>query len=409
MTIEPHLRRARRGVFGAFFLTGFVLAIWLVNIPLVQERTGVSHGMLGGLLLLLGLGSFTAMQVLGWLIDRIGSRMGVLIGVVVLAGSISLPGLAGNAAGLGCALFAVGLGNGALDIAMNDQAVVVERRYGRPIMSAFHGFFSVGGAAGALAGAGMQLLGWNIHLVFGLTAVLAATIGAFSLVALLPKQACAPQEMNDDGDPTTAVATGHAVVAGPASGTGRRVFALAVLAFVLMLAEGVAGDWSALHAVEHLAQPAAAASLAYGAFAVFMTIGRFTADRISGRFGAVAVVRVGSGLAAAGLLTVIVSGSYPLTLAGWALFGIGLSGVVPQIFTAAGNLATSGQGVLLARVVSAGYLGLLAGPAVIGWMSAWTGLTLAFLLPCLFCLLGVALAANVRGRKVAKTPVPVTV
>lgn len=127
-------------------------------------------------------------------------------------------------------------------------------------------------------------------------------------------------------------------------------------------------------------------------------MGRFTTDSVVSRFGAVAVVRFGSALASAGMLAVVLSPDYPVTLAGWAIFGVGLSGIVPQIFTAAGNLGGADQGVVISSVVGAGYLGLLAGPAVIGWVSQYVGLTLAFALPVACCVVGVLLAGSISRR-----------
>ncbi len=173
------------------------------------------------------------------------------------------------------------------------------------------------------------------------------------------------------------------------------------MAFLLMLAEGTANDWSALQAVEDLGRSAASASLAYAAFAVAMTAGRFAADPVAHRFGPVSVVRVGSALAAVGMLVVVLSptaGGFPLTLLGWVVFGLGLSGIVPQIFTAAGNLGVANPGVTISRVVSAGYVGLLAGPAVIGWLAGGVGLTTALVLPLVFCGVGIALAGAVAPR-----------
>jgi MFS family permease len=159
------------------------------------------------------------------------------------------------------------------------------------------------------------------------------------------------------------------------------VWALAALAFGLLLTEGVANDWSTLQMREHLGTDEATAALAFGAFSVTMTVGRFTADRVSGAFGRVAVVRYGSLLAAIGLLLILVSPWVVLTLLGWALCGLGLSGGIPQIFTAAGNLGSGSAATDMSRVFSIGYVGLLAGPAVIGWLTALVPLTATFVVP----------------------------
>ncbi|MEH3075569.1 MAG: MFS transporter [Quadrisphaera sp.] len=387
------LRRPRAAVIGLFFLTGLALAMWVVNIPAIQAQIGISHGVLGGLLLLLGAGSVLSMQVSGPLVDRLGSRSVAIAGAALLVVGVVLPALAGQAWQLGAALFVLGLGNGAIDVAMNEQAVVVERRWGRPIMSSFHAFFSIGGAVGAGVGALMQTAALSVLQILVLGSVLVAALALLSIPSMLKPTHAAADE------PTTAAGAPVAPTSQePAQNSTGRLLALAGLAFLLMLAEGTANDWSALQAVEDLGQPAAAASLAYAAFAVAMTIGRFSADPVSHRFGAVQVVRVGSAVAAAGMLLVVLSPLFALTLVGWVVFGLGLAGIVPQIFTAAGNLGGN-QGINISRVVSAGYVGLLAGPAVIGWLAGGIGLTLALALPLLFCLVGIVLAPQVALRR----------
>jgi len=388
------LSRARLAVIGLFFLTGLALAMWVVNIPAVQATTGVSHATLGGLLLLLGLGSVVGMQATGPLVDKIGSRRAAVIGAVLLAVGVNLPGAAQDAWGVGAALFVLGLGNGVMDIAMNDQAVVVERRWGKPIMSSFHAFFSVGGAVGSGVGAATQALGFSIHWSLGFGAIV---VVALSLLGI-------PQLLQDDSPEHGETGTADPTAAVPARSVRGRIIALASLAFLLMLAEGTANDWSALQAVEHLDVPEAAGSLTYGAFAVAMTIGRFAADPITYRVGPVNVVRYGSAVAAVGMAVVVLSPLYPATLIGWVVFGIGLSGIVPQIFTAAGNLGVQNQGVVMSRVVGAGYLGLLAGPAIIGWLAHVTGLTHALVLPLVFCAIGVVLATQVAKRTPTTAP-----
>lgn len=382
--MTPRDRRARRAVVGAFAVNGFLLATWVVNIPAVQHQAGVSHGLLGGLLLLLGLGSFLAMQATGWVIDRVGSRIATIAGAGLLTLATLTPSLAVNAVLLGVAVFAIGIGNGTLDVAMNAHAVIVERRYRRPIMSSFHAWFSIGGALGAGFGALANALGWPLPVLFAVPALLAAIGAALALPGLLPaREAHAREEHHEDAH----VAPGS---------VARRAVLLGALAFVLMLAEGVAADWSALHTRERLGEPESTAALAYAAFAVAMTAGRLVADRVTARVGPVAVVRYGGLVAGCGLLVVTLSPALPLTLAGWILFGLGLSGAVPQIFSAAGRLGTSGSGVLMSRIVGAGYVGLLAGPAVIGWLAEGVTLSVAIGAPVLLCA-----AAAVFARAVA--------
>ncbi|MEV0607907.1 MFS transporter [Polymorphospora rubra] len=386
-TIDPaRLRRARVSVFGTFGVGGLLLAMWVVNIPAVQERTGVSHATLGLLLLLIGAGAFAGMQISGPLADRIGTRTTTVAGAALLCLTVNLPGLAYDAATLGFALFVFGFANGALDVAMNAQAVVVERAYRRPIMSAFHALFSIGGAAGALLGAGLIAAGWSVSAILLASALTGVVVMAACVPGLLPRA--------DEDTPTDPAAAGSRT--GRRVGIPRTVWLLGATAFLLMLAEGVANDWSALQITEHLGEPASVAALGYGAFAVTMTLGRLVTDRIVMRVGPVAVVRYGSLIGASGLVLVTASDWLWLTLAGWAVLGLGLSGSVPQLFTAAGNLREGTQGVNMSRVVGMGYLGLLAGPALVGWIAEVTSLNVALLAPLLFCLVAVLLAGSLR-------------
>lgn len=397
--VSPRLRQARLGVFGTFFVSGFGLAAWLVSIPPIQAKTQISHATLGIALLILGLGGVVGMQVAGYVINRLGSKIVSFAALTVFVLAVNLPPHAGGAVTLGIALFVFGIGNGALDVAMNDQAVIVERAYGRPIMSAFHAFWSVGGAVGALLGASLQGLdvglGTSVLVAAGITAV----IGYVAVGRMLP------------GAPTGASSpaeSGSSANSGSAAGSGRsepgirgRVIAFGVLAFLMMMAEGVANDWAPLHAVDHLDQPTSTAALAYAIFAVAMTVGRLTVDRVAHRFGPAFVVRYGSVAAAAGIALVMISPAFPLTLVGWTVFGLGLAGVVPQLFTAAGNISSTRQSIILSRVVGAGYVGALAGPALIGLLAGWVGLNLAFVLPLLVCILAIVMAPLVTPRSAA--------
>lgn len=376
---DPAYRRARAAVFAVFGLNGFLLAMWVVHIPAVQQRAGIGNATLGTLLLMLAVGAIVGMQATGRLADRFGSDRTTTIAASALAVTVAGPGLASQGWQLAVALVLFGFANGALDVSMNSQAVVVEQRYRRPIMAAFHGLFSVGGVAGALVGAATLAAGWAPAMslaVTGAMGLLVVAVASGQLVRVPPHP--------------------HHVDAAPRGGYSRRVLLLGGLAFMLMLCEGVANDWSALQVKERLGSPDSVAALAFGVFSATMTIGRFTADRITARIGPVALVRYGMLVAAVGVGAVIASPWLPLTLAGWGLFGAGLSGAVPQLFTAAGNMTTGAPGANMSRVVGMGYLGFLAGPACIGWLSEATSLTAAMAVPLACVLAASALAPNVR-------------
>jgi len=393
--VAARLRRARIGVFAVFFALGVGTAAWLVSIPAVQARTGISHATLGGLLLVLGLGAVIGMQIAGYAITRWGSRVvtGVSVGLTVIA--VNLPVHAPGPAALAGALLALGVATGAVDVAMNDQAVIVERAYGRPIMAAFHAFWSIGAAVGALLGAAAQGISHSAGVAVLLASMLIVVIGAVGVRMMIPVEP--PESAGAEAAATQSAAPGPAWEPMKQPSIRGRLIGFGVLAFLLMLAEGVANDWSALHAVEHLGQPGATAALAYATYAVAMTVGRLGVDRVAGRFGPAFVVRYGSLAAALGIILVMVSPWFGLTLVGWAIYGLGLAGLIPQLFTAAGNIGHTDQSIVLSRVVGAGYVGQLAGPALVGFVANWVGLNLAFVVPLIFCAVAAVVAPIVSS------------
>ncbi|MGQ4597446.1 MFS transporter [Nocardia sp. R6R-6] len=444
--VERPIRIARAAVFTVFALNGFLFAMWVVHIPVVIERTGVEKPTLGMFILLMAGAGIAGMRLAGPLADRFGSR--ALVGTAACVASVAVlgPGLATGPVSLALALTCFGFGNGALDVSMNTQAVHVERAYRRPIMAAFHALFSGGGLLGSLVGAATLRAGWDVRVTLALAAlgcvaltvtVVPRLLGETALDtrtaeqpplpgpaahpteggAALPNQALGRHDTTtleleravldvrpEHNPPPVGSHTASAVppldepgrqtaetalrTAG-ADGRdhGRKVVALAMIAFALLLAEGVAADWSTLQMREHLGADEATAALAFGAFSTTMTVGRFGTDRVSQMFGRVAVVRYGALIAAIGSAVIIVSPWIPLSLLGWAMAGLGLSGGIPQIFTAAGNLGSDTAATDMSRVFSVGYLGLLAGPTVIGWLTAVIPLTAAMVVPLVAMLL----------------------
>ncbi|UQA90889.1 MFS transporter [Streptomyces halobius] len=397
---DGSLRSGRPATFAYFALNGFLMGMWIVHIPAIEHRAGVSHAMLGWLLLLLGAGAFAGMQLVGPLTDRSGARTVVPVSAALCSAALVLPGLATNVWTLGAALLVLGFGNGCLDVSMNAHAVQVERRYRRPVMSAFHATFSIGGVLAALAGARALSWGWSPPVTLGAVALLGlAVAGAGALALLRP----------EDAHGVLPADSAHTATAGAAERTARRqtprrIWILATLALALMLCEGVANDWSVLHLRDHLEAPAATAALAYGAFATAMTVGRLLTDRVAGRFGPVAVLRYGASVAALGLTVAALSPWIPLALIGWTVFGTGLSGCIPQLFSAAGHTDQTAAGANVSRVAGLGYLGMLAGPAIIGPLTHFIPLSLTFFLPVTLCAVAACTAGILRSQRDAPTP-----
>ncbi|MFG3172816.1 MFS transporter [Streptomyces sp. NPDC048200] len=386
--MERHLRAARLATFTYFVLNGFLMGMWIVHIPTIEQRVGIGHATLGWLLLLLGAGAFGGMQAVGPLTDRFGARTVVPLSAALCSATVALPGLAGNVWTLGAALLALGVGNGCLDVSMNAHAVQVEHAYRRPVMSAFHAAFSIGGVFAALVGAGT--LGWGWSPATTLSTVAALGVAASVLAA--------PLLMASERPPAPDPAASAAPAATGRRRTPRHIWMLAVLALMIMLCEGVANDWSTLHLRRVLDAPPATAALAYGAFATAMTVGRLLADRFAARYGPTAILRYGASVAALGLAAAALSDWIPLALAGWAVFGAGLSGCVPQLFSAAGHADQDAAGANVSRVAGLGYLGMLAGPAVIGPLTRFVPLDVTFFLPVAFCVVAACSAGIVGPR-----------
>lgn len=374
--------------FVYFILCGALMGTWVVYIPAVEERVDISHATLGGFLVLLGLGAFIGMQVAGRLTDRLGARVVVPVTGVLCSAALVLPGLPREPWMLAGALLVFGFCNGCLDVSMNAHAVHVEKAYGRPVMSAFHATFSVGGVFAAVVGAATAGAGLSPAVAMAAVGALGIVIALVSARALLPAVPTAAD--------TDVVPQAERTPATERRGAGGRIWLLAALALMVMLCEGAANDWSALHLKDILGASASTAAFAYGTFAATMTIGRLLADRLAARFGPMAILRHGAATAAVGITLVALAPWMGAAFAGWALFGLGLSGCVPQLFSAAGHADPAAAGANVSRVAGLGYVGMLAGPAVIGWLTHLVPLNQTFLLLTLLCVIAAVAAGVLR-------------
>lgn len=386
------LLRARAAVFCLFAAFGVVIATWAVHLPSVKQATGVSTSLLGTILLILGAGALVGMQVSGLLVDRFGSAPIAVLGVGGMAVAFVPPLMASTFVTAATGAFVLGIATGTAEVGMNAAAVDVERDYGRPIMAAFHAVFSIGNVAGALIGAAAFALGVGILATALTVTVIALLLVGGAATVLLRRgrvqhsEVPAAAELAQQDDPP------------PQRG---RVVVLGALAFLLLLTEGSAMDWSSLHAQQHLGASPSLGALALGCFVSAMTLGRLVVDRLVERVGPVWVVRWGGAAAVVGFGIVIASPTLVLALVGWAILGLGLCGGVPQVFTAAGNLP-GGSGKALSRVVGTGYVAILAGPGVIGWLADLLSLNTALLLP----LCGVLICACAAGAVAPRTTHP---
>ncbi|XVU24227.1 MFS transporter [Actinoplanes sp. CA-054009] len=379
------LRRNRAAISALFGIAGAAIGAWTARMPTLQQHLGLHDSQLSLALLALAIGGLIGMRFTGRIIDRHGSTAVATPTALALGAALAYIAYAPNLITLAFALLIFGTVHGMLNVAMNAAALGCQTSYQRPIMSGFHAFFSIGGAAGAGAAALCAHAKWDCRITFSLVGAVLTVIAAAAIRQLVTANAA----------PAVGAATPTA--AGP-SRHRTRIAVLGVLAFACLLCEGAAADWSSVYLDRIGASPAAAAG-AYAAFAASMTLGRLAGDRISAALAPTALLRGGGLLAGAGMATGILLDDPVAAIVGFGLLGAGLSCIVPQLYTAAGNLDLARPGAALSRVAAIGYLGYVLGPVIIGAAAMHVELGEALLLlPVLAVLIAVA-APIVQGRR----------
>jgi MFS family permease len=362
LPVTRPLRQARLAVSAAFLANGLGFANWAARIPAVKDDVGLSTGALGLALLGIALGAVVAMPVSGALLVRFGSRRLTRLTLALFCIALPLPALAASLPALLGALVLLGAASGSLDVSMNAQAVMVEQRYGRPLLAGMHGLWSLGSLVGALvgglaAGAGVAP---RVHLLAVASVLLAA--GLFASRRLLPGGVDRDQAAPGFVRPTRTLAL------------------LGAIAFCGLLSEGAAYDWSAVYLRDSLGSSEGLAVSAYAAFTLTMTVGRLVGDRLRARFGSRTLLGSAALVAAGGLGAGLALGHTVAAVAGFAMLGAGLSCIVPIVFGAAGSASGLPSGPAIAVVSTVGYLGFIAGPPIIGGLGQVTSLPAALTL-----------------------------
>ncbi len=356
-----------------FLVAGVAMAAWAPLVPLAKARTGLDDATFGLVLLCFGGGSLVAMPTAGLSAARFGIRAVILIAVTTIAIALPLLASVDRPVVLAIVLFAFGAGLGTLDVAMNLQAIAVERASGRAMMSGFHGMFSVGGIVGASAVALALSMGVDAVVTVAALIVLLAVAVSSTVRGLMTRVAHARKM------PFTLP---HGIV-----------IVIGLLAAAAFLLEGAVLDWSAIFMTSIRDVPVARASAGYIAFSITMTAGRFTGDRLVQRLGSRRVLVAGALCSAVGMAMVALIPSSIAGVIGFALVGGGNANIVPVLFTATGRQTVMPASLAVPAMTTMGYAGLLAGPAAIGFVAHATGLTFAFVLLAIM-MVGVAVTAR---------------
>jgi predicted MFS family arabinose efflux permease len=368
----PELRAARVATSVIFAVHGAVTGTFAARLPWLADHVGVSAGGLGVALLMPGLGALAAMPLSGRLTHRYDLRSLTRVLILLWCAALILPALPTSLPVLCAALAVYGAVAGVADVAMNAQAVVIEQGYGRSVMSAFHGCWSVGGLAGSAAAvlAARHQMDARVH--FAATAVVLGLVAAIASTRLLPHR----PEPEVDAPPAFALPT-------------RAVLPIGLIGLCAVFAEGASLDWSAVYVRDVLGNSAGTAAATVAVFSISMAVARFAGDRVVRRMGPVVTVQLVAVCAAVGALAVVLGRQVVPVMAGFGLLGAGIAVVVPLVFAAAGRLDEH-PGRNLAGVAGIAYGSGLIAPGVIGGIAHVSSLTTSFMVvTALVALMGV--------------------
>ena len=364
------IKKARIAVSAYFAIQGSALGLVAVHIPSLEQKTGVSLATLGLLLMLAGVGGFIAMQIMGWFIDHIGSGSATRYGSLVAGMAIVFFAFVSDPWTLGAAFFFLGVGLSAVDVPVNSHSLQVEDAHGKPIFNQFHAFWSIGGFIGSALGSGFLLFQVPIEIGFPIYGVLIAAICWSLGVWLLPDK---PNVTNRNKAQGREESKQNRTVLG-------MVILLGAMAASGAIMEGIANDWSAIYLTSILGAEPAVAAWGLASFSLGMTAARLSIDALVARVGRMPIIRYGSLFSAVVLGFMMFPQTIAISIVLWALLGIFLAGVVPQIFALAGRLGKpTHHGRNMSRVVGIAYLAALAGPSVIGLLTVFMPLNTAFI------------------------------
>jgi MFS family permease len=399
-------RWPRIAVTAVFVVHGLLFASWTAHIPDVKAHLGLTDGTLGFALLGAPVGSVLAMILASWLLPRVGSRAVVRVALVGYCAAGPLVGLTGSLPALFAALFAWGAFQGTLDVAMNTQAIAVERTGGRILMSGLHGSWSIGAFAGAGIGALAVAAGITLSLQLLVMGTIAVLVAGLLTAQMLPPAVELPGGGDDGDSPERAgpeAEPGGVRRAGPAASrwSGGMVL-LGAIAFASMLCEGAIADWGAVYLSGPLHATGVVPGLGYTTFALAMVAVRLSGNRLLTRFRTDRLLPALAAVATLGFAAALVVASPPAALVGFCCLGIGLASVVPAVFSAAGRIPGLSAGTAVATASACGWAGFVCGPPLIGRLASWASLPVALgLLPLLtaFVVAGTLSSRALRDRR----------
>lgn len=383
MVISPPLRH-RLAVSFFFYACGCIFAAWASRIPTIKEWFRFNEAQLGAILFMLPLGSLIALPFASWSIARFGSRLMTFLSTLFYAVLLLLLGFTADwisVPSLAIVLFCFGFWGDVLNIAVNIQALQVQQEhYAKPLMSSFHGMWSLGALTGAFTGGLFMKMQWALSSHFAVIMLLFCGGSLLGLLWLIPKDR--PREAHQK------------MLAWP----DKALWILGGICFCCALCEGAMADWSSLYYKQVLQDVKRISTTGYTSFTLLMATGRLLGDRVTAYLGYRGILIADSLLIAAGLSLAIFIPTPLSVIVGFGLVGLGVATIIPIVYTLAGRNTRLAPGTALAAVSTVGFSGFLIGPPVIGWVAHLTGLRWALLL---VLLLGVMVGLQARRVRTA--------
>jgi MFS family permease len=362
-SINTDRKRIRIAVALTYFSMGLCFSSWASRIPDIKSALHLNDAIFGTILFAMPVAQFMMMTFSGRLVTRFGSHRVILFAIPLYTICLSNIGLVREGWQLAIALFLFGLSGNLCNISINTQGVAAEHLYGRPIMASFHGGWSLAGFTGALIGLLMINLKVAPYWHFITVILIVWIIVRVNYPFLIKTKPAIKKD-----EPRRRFF----------SIPDKILFQLGVIGFCSMASEGAMFDWSGVYFKDIVKAPSSLVILGYTSFMIMMATGRFLADPIISRIGRKRLLQISGVMISSGLFTsVLFPYIVPCTIA-FMLVGLGVSSIVPTVYSAAGRHDKIPAGIALATVASVSFLGFLMGPPLIGYISEIAGLRYSF-------------------------------
>lgn len=380
--------RTRLAIFCLYFCTGICFSSWASRIPDIKIALGLGDAAWGTILLMIPIGQICGMTISGLVISKVGSKRIFPIALTGYVLALLTIGISSTEYALIMSLIVFGFFGNFCNISVNTQAVTLENAYNRPIMASFHGGWSLAGLTGASVGLLMASL--HIHPIYHF-----CIVGALVIVTLLINKPYLQADLKKEKNP--------ADVAGKKKNKPETfLFLLGIVAFCGMAAEGAMSDWSGLFLIDVVGTEKHLAPIGLAAYMITMASGRFMIDKATQRWGRQRVLQAGGILIATGLFTAVAFPHFITTIIAFMIIGFGTAGIVPTIYSVAGQHTKISTSIALTIVSSVSFLGFLMGPPLIGYIASATNLRYSYALIGLFGICIVVLASVIKIFRVNK-------